>query len=102
MQSLIDAIVVLAFAFVAAVITLFIFGRIAVGASADYETVLTWPDGTVIIAPTKSAGDCEAVKGRRWQPIGAPPIADATILCRPAPGAFSDRSNCIAGYNCRP
>lgn len=58
----------------------------------------------------KSAGDCraaiDALLAGRWIPLprSVPPgqrLPEMSIFCVPHPGCFSERSNCIAGYNCQ-
>lgn len=84
----------------------FAVALVVLAAADDRELTITWPGGTTLNAcakaPPRGAPDpCEAARVGRWQPLGAPPIDQATTTCVPHPGCFDVRSECIAGYNCR-
>lgn len=73
---------------------------ILIGA-ADFELVATRDGREVerICAKTQTA--CETAKTAIWAGWIAPELRDDELNCRPAPaGCFSERSNCIAGFNC--
>lgn len=73
--------------------------------AADYQLTARWPTGEVVIACSKTAEACRMVGSTTpegtpaWQPLGLPPIAQATLTCLPRPGCFAERSNHIEGYN---
>ena len=75
---------------------LILAGALLALAVPDYELLV----GSERIC-AKSAAACaeaqEAIRTGRW------PIApkDAPTTCVAHPGCFSERSNCIANYNCR-
>ena len=73
---------------------------VAAAGSGDYALVLR-PSGEVIC--TKSIETCEtavrALRARRWIPLNERATVDGE--CIPRPACFTERSQCIAGYNCR-
>ncbi len=85
---------------------LFALTLVVLAAADDRELIIAWPLSGIEVracakAPVRGMPDpCEDAKARYWQPLGAPPIGNATIRCVPHPGCFEERSNCIVGYNC--
>lgn len=84
---------------------LFAISLVLYAAAGDRELILSWPDGSEVRVCAKATArglpdPCDPVVAGRWQPLGYPSTSTATTRCVPRPSCFTDRSNCIAGFNC--
>ena len=86
-------------AFLAPSLALVVVIGCAAAGSGDY--VLVMPEhGIGTGSPAKSLETCEAARRAAWNGWLPDVPAGTPSRCQRAPGAFSERSNCIAGHNC--
>lgn len=76
-----------------------LFAGAAVAGSGDYVLVMR-ERGATTETKAKSAATCEQARAAAWAGQLPDVPAGTPSRCEPRPGAFSERSNCIAGHSC--